>query len=447
VDLREYESAKFALADVLRTALSAVPTPNETVRERAQPLFARLAEDRFNLVVIGRYSRGKTSLMNAVLGTDRLPMGLLPLTSVITSVTYGSEERVRIEQEDSAYGFEIPMSELPQFITEQGNPGNVRRVRVAHIFLPSELLRRGFHFVDTPGLDSSIAASTRTTKSFLPEADAIMLVSGYEAPLSSDEMSAMDSLREFRGRLFLALNKQDMVPVDKRGAVQIYARERLAASWSGESPMVFSTSARDGLAAKLAGDEKGLRESGLAALEEELARFLLDEKGHAFITSMHQRIVQFVQSCPIAPIQREALERRVAGLAGAQNGPVSVNSQNGRWVSEDLRERRVRACELCARINDTVIDFLRQYQFDLATKVQAQDSLAEAGGLCAEHLRLYAFFASDRGVCLALTPLLKRWALLLHEGSAETLLSVQTQCALCELQCSVEASSYAMFAQ
>jgi len=37
------------------------------------------AEDRFNLVVVGRLSRGKTSLMNAIMGTDRLPTGMVPL--------------------------------------------------------------------------------------------------------------------------------------------------------------------------------------------------------------------------------------------------------------------------------------------------------------------------------------------------------------------------------
>ena len=61
----------------------------------ARPV-VRLAEDRFNLVVVGRFSRGKSSLMNAILGRYRLPTGVVPLTSVITTVTYGSEERVTL---------------------------------------------------------------------------------------------------------------------------------------------------------------------------------------------------------------------------------------------------------------------------------------------------------------------------------------------------------------
>ena len=85
MDLKDYERAKFALADLLR----ALPWTSA----RAEPLramFARLAEDRFNLVVVGRFSRGKSSLMNALLGQAWLPTGILPLTSVVTAVSYGS---------------------------------------------------------------------------------------------------------------------------------------------------------------------------------------------------------------------------------------------------------------------------------------------------------------------------------------------------------------------
>src|SRR5271168_2401536 len=91
MDLRDYERTKFELAEILR----ALPF-DAAQYERRRDLFARLAEDRFNLVVVGRFSRGKSSLMNAILGMDRLPTGVVPLTSVITTVTYGSEERVTL---------------------------------------------------------------------------------------------------------------------------------------------------------------------------------------------------------------------------------------------------------------------------------------------------------------------------------------------------------------
>jgi hypothetical protein len=80
MDLRSYEQDKFAIADLVRSAALLGPRQNRDCEERTEDLLARLAEDRFNLVVVGRFNRGKTSLMNAILATDRLPMGIVPLT-------------------------------------------------------------------------------------------------------------------------------------------------------------------------------------------------------------------------------------------------------------------------------------------------------------------------------------------------------------------------------
>src|SRR6266568_8734401 len=111
------------------------------LQDRARELFSRLAEDHFNLVVVGRFSRGKTSLMNAVLGSDRLPTGIRPLTSVITTVSYGSSEKAVIHYAGFNIPQEVRLAELPQYITEQGNSGNRRNVRIADVQLPAELLR------------------------------------------------------------------------------------------------------------------------------------------------------------------------------------------------------------------------------------------------------------------------------------------------------------------
>ena len=172
MNLQEYERVKFELAEILRTVAW---DPAQLLRRRN--LFARLAEDRFNLAVVGRFSRGKSSLMNAILGSERLPTGVVPLTSVITTVTYGSQERVTLHFRGTSLFEDIRLDELPAYITERGNPGNRRGIEVAEVQLTAAILRHGFHFIDTPGMGSSIIENTRTTEAFIPEADALILVS------------------------------------------------------------------------------------------------------------------------------------------------------------------------------------------------------------------------------------------------------------------------------
>jgi hypothetical protein len=119
----------------------------------------------------------------------RLPTGMLPLTSVITSVAYGSHEKLEIVFEGGAHRYRLPLEQLSDYVTERGNPGNWHRVRVAQISMPAEILRRGFQFVDSPGLGSASVDNSRTTQAFLPEADAVMLVSGFDGPLSEEEQA------------------------------------------------------------------------------------------------------------------------------------------------------------------------------------------------------------------------------------------------------------------
>ena len=55
--------------------------------------------------------------MNAVLGMDRLPTGLVPLTSVITNVRYGTSERVLLDYYGSGLRGEAKLEDLPQLVT------------------------------------------------------------------------------------------------------------------------------------------------------------------------------------------------------------------------------------------------------------------------------------------------------------------------------------------
>jgi len=195
VTLAEYERAKFALADILRGLGGPKAGSKERDAEHLRNLFARLSEDRFNLVGVGRFNRGKTTLMNAMLGMDRLPMGVVPVTSVITSVTYGSEPKVVLHYRHTSLFMDIPLEQLAEHVTERGNPGNARGISVAEVQLPADILRHGFRFVDTPGLGSTITENTRTTERFLPESDALLLITSYDSPLSEEEERVLHQAR------------------------------------------------------------------------------------------------------------------------------------------------------------------------------------------------------------------------------------------------------------
>ncbi len=409
MDLREYEQHKFAIAEVLRSASVSVASEQRDWHNRAQDIFARLAEDRFNLVVVGRFNRGKTSLMNAIMGTDRLPTGILPLTSVITTVGYGSKEQAELHYEERIFTHEIPIDDLPRYVTQEGNPGNVQRIKKAEVQLPAEILRRGFHFVDTPGLGSAIPENTRTTEEFLPEADAFLLVTSYESPLSDEEMRFFRTASSSARRIFVVVNKHDTVTPDERRAAVAYVKDQLSRRFAQQEPRIFSVSARDGLQAKQSGDPARLDESGLSALENELVDFLLKEKTTEFLLAMCDRVIGIVQELPTSFNAQELIHK--AGTLRRQitrdcpnAGSWSVGSASspvGRGTAQPLR-----SCEICAHVNQRLWDCLCRLPHDLSISQDEQRRFAEAGGLCSFHTWQYESIASPQATCTGYPPLL-----------------------------------------
>jgi GTP-binding protein EngB required for normal cell division len=461
MDLRAYEQSKFELAEVLRSASGLVPREEHVHHERIRDLQIRLAEDRFNLVVVGRFSRGKTSLMNAVLGSDRLPTGIVPLTSVITTVTYGSKEQVVLEYQDRGFRSKISLKSLPEYITQAGNPGNCKKIKVAEVQLPAEILRRGFFFVDTPGLGSPIPENTRTTENFLPEADAFLLVTGYESPLSEEELRFLRGASSSARKIFLVLNKQDTVGAEEREQALEYVHEQLRALFDHDIPALFSVSARDGLRAKQDQDQRLLDLSGLPKLEEKLVEYLLSEKSSEFLLQMYNRVADLTidlgQSEELSLLlgRVNALKIRLAeGRPDAHRYTVLQQaSAAATAVSQEFR-----ACEVCERIQTQSFRFLSHYQYELFMNPEVQREHAERGGFCSLHTWQYESIASPQGTCAGYPALLNRLAAwFAAEAATEItpervqsgigdLLPTAARCPLCRVRAKCESEGLAAVA-
>ena len=449
MDLREYEQLKFEIADILRLAATLAPPDSDEWKTRFQALFARLAEDRFNLVVVGRFSRGKTSLMNAILGTDRLPTGIAPLTSVITTVSYGSKDQVILRYDERRLPKEIPIEALPQYITQQGNPGNVQRIKTAEVHLPAEFLRRGFYFVDTPGLGSVIVENTLTTEAFLPEADAFILVTSYESPLSEEELRFFKAASSSGRRIFVALNKQDTVLHDERGALLAFVRDHVSRVFDQSPPQLFSVSAREGLEAKQSGDTSRLAESGIPELEKELIDFLLSEKTTHFLLGMCERARNLILQLPRSETSSD-FTKQIGTLAKR----IRRKSDDGSARPEVFASpvvpfanlHQLPSCEICAHIAARLWDFLCGYQYDLGMSPEEQQRFASRAGFCSLHAWEYQAIASHYGTCNGFPILFDRCAAELRAAASielpqeallakiQGLLPTRENCALCGIR-------------
>ncbi|MGC2793000.1 MAG: dynamin family protein, partial [Candidatus Sulfotelmatobacter sp.] len=126
----------------------------QQVAADARSLAERVSEGRFYVACIGQFKRGKSSVLNALVGDSVLPTGVVPVTAVPTIVRYGSHAAARVRFEAAGRWTDIPVKSVDEYVSEEKNPENAKHVTALEIFVPSPLLATGMCFVDTPGLGS-----------------------------------------------------------------------------------------------------------------------------------------------------------------------------------------------------------------------------------------------------------------------------------------------------
>ncbi|HXF96332.1 MAG TPA: dynamin family protein, partial [Gemmatimonadales bacterium] len=205
-------------------------------------LSERARAGRFYVAVVGQFKRGKSTLINALLGRDLLPAGVAPVTSVVTVVRWGPGPRATVYPRH-ADPREIAVTGLRDYVTEEGNPGNARAVRAVEIEWPVELLRTGLCLVDTPGVGSVLAANARETQAFLPHIDAALLVLGADPPITADELALGRELAAQRIPLVVVVNKADIVSPTDLDAAVAFTRRVLVERMRLE-PLILTAAAR-----------------------------------------------------------------------------------------------------------------------------------------------------------------------------------------------------------
>lgn len=204
----------------------------------------RLSAGRLNLAVLGEFKRGKSTLINSLLGADVLPVGVIPMTSLPLAVEHGEEPAVEVELE-SGERLQLAPSDLPRYATESGNPGN--RLRVARVTVrhPASILAPGVVLVDTPGIGSVHDHNTEAAYRALRQADAAIFVFSVDSPASRAELDFLAAAREQVSRVIFVLNKSDQVTAEELEQAVHFVQGELARALDHREVRLRAISARE----------------------------------------------------------------------------------------------------------------------------------------------------------------------------------------------------------
>jgi Dynamin family len=372
----------------------------------------RLASDRLILAFVAEFSRGKSELINAIFFADagrrvmpatpgrttmcpvelawdaQQPPGvsLLPIDTRLRGLSLADlRERAELWRRIELPGLEaaqlaealaevkrtivVPLDEARQlgFWSDEHPDDNPPRTpdgqveipawRHALINYPHPLLRRGLVVIDTPGLNA-IGAEPELTLGLLPSAHATVFILGADTGVTKSDLEIWREHLDGRAlERFVVLNKIDTLVDPLSSAEEVAAQiehqcEQVAHTLQVDVQRVFPLSARDALAARVAGDDAALAASRLPALEEALSARLMPQRSALLgriavdgMAALRQHAVRRLHD-QRGQLAEQMLELR--GLRGKSGAKVQLMLGRAQADSEDFERCTVKLSALKA---------------------------------------------------------------------------------------------------
>ena len=154
------------------------------------------------LPLVGEFSSGKTTLINALTDSKKLETATKPTTATIYQIHFGSEScHATVCYED---GKQIEVKDIAELKNDAINDAAIVDVYDTSNKVPSTTI-----LVDTPGLSSPDPRHKQTLVDFLPQADAILLVSDINQQITRSITDFIKTMSLAKRQIFLVLTKSD----------------------------------------------------------------------------------------------------------------------------------------------------------------------------------------------------------------------------------------------
>jgi len=286
------------------------------------------------IAIVGEFNAGKSTFVNALLGMDVAPTGILPTTAVAHTLRYGPDSIARARLRGGG-ARTVPPERLKALLAELGNDA----VAEVEVEVPFPYLQR-VELVDTPGFNAPDPEHTKIAMATLIEGagvDVAIWLFDVGQPLKTSERRILEAIVSRGIALQALLNKSDRLSESDLAIVmktfEEDARSIGLPSW--RPPLAFS--ARRAVEGRIKGDEAALASSGFgpvrALLEDELPAHSAELKERGLRRRAHDIAVL------LADAASRARQERVAKNAAR-------NLEDARFVAQAVLLERAAALDL-----------------------------------------------------------------------------------------------------
>ena len=183
--------------------------------------YLKRAKYPMEVAVVGQFSSGKSTFLNALLSRDVLPTGITPVTSKVNFLNYADEYKLKITFKSGAKEFH-GIDKLAKF-TDQREA--IEDIKYLTIYAPVPMLKE-ISFVDTPGLNSQSRSDTDTTSTVLRDVDGIIWLGLIDAVAKKSEIDILEKyIPNYANKSICLLNQKDRLSEDEVKIALEYAKK------------------------------------------------------------------------------------------------------------------------------------------------------------------------------------------------------------------------------
>ena len=185
------------------------------------------------VAIVGQFSSGKSTFLNALLSKDVLPTGITPVTSKVNFINYADEYKLKVTYKNGADEYHA-LDNISKFTDQREK---VEDIKYLTLYAPMDILK-DISFVDTPGLNSQSHSDTEVTKKILRDVDGIIWLTLIDNAGKESESQVLEEyLTNFEGKSLCVLNQKDKFEKEDITKTVNYISERFNKYFSKVVPI------------------------------------------------------------------------------------------------------------------------------------------------------------------------------------------------------------------
>ena len=353
-------------------------------RDCLQELLKRNQQQNLYLAIVGQVKRGKSTLLNALIGEEILPSSIIPVTAIPTFVRYGEQMRVDVifydskKKELETDSIEEVKSFLAGYIVEKHNPENRLKVSFVNVYFPAQILKEGIILIDTPGIGSTYLHNTETTLNFVPECDAALFVTSVDPPVTEVELEFLKRLARHTKNVYFILNKIDYLSDEELSVSKKFLEELLIQN--GFEGKIFPVSARIALTGKKQKDGEIFKQGNIGDLEGFIMKTIVSKKKSMIEESLSIKLQNIIfETITTMDLEIKSLKMPVEVLEqklGLLKHELSIFEKEKHIILDNLEGERKRLHEQLEDYSSELSEKARTYLYSVVKEnsVKAENS-------------------------------------------------------------------------